>query len=133
MSDKTYIDAGRKSMEALLALPADEELMMLNLLKYRDRVEGTSDSGAEVFKAYMKAAFPFLKQAKAEVVFFGKPQTVLIGPDDETLWDDVLIVKYPSPGSFLRMVQAEGYPLEQRKQALLDSRLIYCKSNLMRP
>jgi len=120
-------------MEALLALPADEELLMLNLLKYRDNVEGASNSGAEVFRAYMKAAFPFLKQAKAEVVFFGKPQTILIGPEDETLWDDVLIVKYPSPGSFLHMVQAEGYPLEQRKRALQDSRLIYCKANLMRP
>jgi hypothetical protein len=132
MDPKTYIEPERKNMEALLALPEDEELLMLNLLRYRDRVEQTGTSGTTAFREYMKAAFPFLRRAKAEVVFFGKPQTMLIGPQDEALWDDVLIVKYPSPGSFLNMVKAEGYPLELRRQSLQDSRLIYCKSNTAR-
>ncbi len=114
-------------MKALYELPEEEELMLLNLLKYKDNVLETGLSGEASYREYMKAATPFFKLAQAEVIFFGRPQSTLIGPGDEALWDDVLIVKYSSPGNFLKMVQAKGYPSELREQALSDSRLIYCK------
>lgn len=114
-------------MKALFELPHDQELMMLNFLRYKDTVEETGLSGEASYKEYMKAATPFFKLVEAEVVFFGRPQSTLIGPEEEALWDDVLIVKYDTPGSFLKMVQEDGYPSELREQALLDSRLIYCK------
>lgn len=130
MEKEVYLRPNRSAMHALSELPADEELMMLNLLKYKASVGEAGLSGEAAYREYMKAATPFFKLAEAEVVFFGRPQASLIGPEDEELWDDVLIIKYKSPASFENMVKAEGYPSELRELALLDSRLIYCKSHI---
>ena len=54
---------------------------------------------------------------------------MLIGPEDQELWDDVLLVKYRNIREFFKMTQAKGYPSDLREQSLQDSRLIYCKSN----
>lgn len=132
VGQQTYLKASRDTMKALFELPDDQELMMLNFLRYKDSVAETGLSGEASYRKYMKAATPFFKLAKAEVVFFGRPQSTLIGPEEESLWDDVLIVKYKNPGSFLKMVREEGYPSGLREQALLDSRLIYCKSHLVK-
>ena len=130
MGQQTYLKANREKMKVLFELPDDQELMMLNFLKYKITISETGLSGEACYREYMKAATPFFKLARAEVVFFGRPQSTLIGPEEEALWDDVLIVKYKNPESFLKMVQEDGYPSELREQALLDSRLIYCKSHL---
>lgn len=112
---------------ALSELPEGEELLMLNLLKYKENVEATGISGEAAYKAYMQAALPFIKLAGAEVIFFGRPQAMLIGPLGEDLWDDVILVRYPNSTSFLTMVQDKDYPSAMREEALLDSRLVYCK------
>lgn len=130
LGQQTYLKANRDKMTALFELPDNQELMMLNFLRYRDSALETGLSGEASYRKYMKAATLFFKLVEAEVVFFGCPQSILIGPEDESLWDDVLIVKYKNPASFLNMVQTKGYPSELREQALLDSRLIYCKSHL---
>lgn len=132
MGRQTYLKVNPDTMKALFDLPDDHELMLLNFLRYKDSVAETGLSGEASYREYMKAATPFFKLAEAEVVFFGRPQSTLIGPVEEPLWDDVLIVKYKNPGSFLKMVREDGYPSGLREQALLDSRLIYCKSNLVK-
>jgi uncharacterized protein (DUF1330 family) len=100
---------------------------MLNLLKFKEEVPETGLSGAKSYNEYMKATTPFFAKAGAEVLYMGKPKTMLIGPEDENLWDKILLVKYNTISGFLGMVQAEGYPSHLRKQALEDSRLIHCK------
>ena len=130
VGQQTYLKVNRDNMKALFELPDDQELMMMNFLRFKDAVTETGLSGEASYREYMKAATPFFKLAKAEVVFFGRPQSTLIGPEEEALWDDVLIVKYNTTSSFLKMVQEDQYPSELREQALLDSRLIYCKSHL---
>ncbi len=132
MGRQTYLKANPDTMKALFDLPDDQELIMLNFLRYKESVAETGLSGEASYREYMKAATPFFKLVEAEVVFFGRPQSTLIGPEEESLWDDVLIVKYRNPGSFLKMVRENGYPSGLREQALLDSRLIYCKSHLVK-
>ena len=106
----------------------NEPVIMLNLLKYKEQIEQTGETGKEGYGNYLKAATPFLEKAEATVLFFGAPKHMLIGPVDETLWDAVIVVKYNSFGHFMGMVQAEGYPSHLRERALEDSRLIHCKS-----
>lgn len=130
MEVKKYLKVDRKKIEMLSVLLRDEELMMLNLFKYKDTVTETGFSGAASYRENMKAAIPFFNRAEAEAAFFGESESTLIGPEGGDLWDDVLTVKYRNPSSFFRMVQEERYPSELREQALLDSRLIYCKSHL---
>lgn len=88
-------------------------------------------TGEASYKQYMKAATPFFEKIDAEIIFFGRPLLMLIGPEDETLWDDMLLVKYKNQSEFFKMTRAEGYPTKLREQSLQDSRLIYCKSHLI--
>lgn len=128
MTEQSYVEINQEQFKAFVQLPMDTPVVMLNLLKFKDTVPETGLSGAESYKAYMKQAMPFFAKANAEVLFLGKPQTMLIGPEDEALWDKILLIKYNTIADFLEMVKAEGYPAHLRKQALSDSRLIHCKS-----
>ena len=83
----------------------------------------------EIVINVVQAASLFFEKVDAEIVFFGSPKIMLIGPEDQDLWDDVLLVKYRNIGEFFKMTQAKGYPSDLREQSLQDSRLIYCKSN----
>lgn len=128
MESKAHLSPNPEQIQAFATLPDNEPVIMLNLVKYKDHVEETGLTGEQSYQIYMEKASPFFLKANAEILFFGRPLSMLIGPLDEELWDDVLIVKYSKPMDFLGMVQAEGYPAELRAQALSDSRLIHCKS-----
>lgn len=126
MAERSFLEINKEQFKVFMKLPMDMPVVMLNLLKFKDKVPETGLSGAESYKEYMKQAMPFFAKAGAEVLFFGKPQTMLIGPEDEGLWDKVLLVKYNTISGFIGMVKAEGYPTHLRMQSLNDSRLIHC-------
>ncbi len=128
MDDKTFLEINPEQFKAFMQMPPDQPVVMLNLLKFKKKDVETGLSGEASYSKYMKVAMPFFKKANAEVLFFGHPQQMLIGPEDEVLWDKVLLIKYESLTDFISMVKAEGYPSHLRKQALLDSRLIHCES-----
>jgi len=98
---------------------------MLNLLKFKDKVEGTDLTGKEQYDLYMKAAAPFLKNAKAKVLFYGQAHFSIIGPADLE-WDKVIIVEYETNEAFINMATQKDYPDHLRTAALADSRLILC-------
>lgn len=131
MMNRSFIEVNKEQLQALAELPEDQELLMLNLLRYKDRVEETGLTGKITYKQYMSAASPFFEKVDAEIVFFGSPKLMLIGPEDQELWDDILLVKYKNAGEFFKMTQARGYPSELREQSLQDSRLIYCKPHII--
>lgn len=108
---------------------SENPVVMLNMVKYKALVPETGMTGKESYKEYMRQATPFFLKANAEIVFYGSPKHTLIGPEDDTLWDDVLIVKYNSVSDFMTMIMAKGYPSDLREQALEDSRLIHCTPN----
>lgn len=111
---------------AFMELPIDKPLKMLNLLKFKDKVEGSNISGEEQYNIYMKAAIPFIKETEAKVVFYGSARFSLIGPEASE-WDKVIIVSYPSRAHFVKMVTNGSYPADLRIAALEDSRLIFCE------
>jgi hypothetical protein len=125
---KTHIRVNLDEFQKFKNANDGEPVIMLNLLRYKDKIEETGETGKEAYSTYLNAASPFFKKVKAEVLFFGTPKHMLIGPADEELWDAVIIVKYNSFSDFMAMAKAEGYPSHLRERALLDSRLINCKS-----
>ncbi len=127
MEEQAYLEINQEQLKAFLKAPADKAVVMLNLLKYKDLVPETGLSGKESYANYMRQATPFFQKANAKVLFFGSPKHMLIGPEEEELWDDVLLVKYETIGDFMGMVKAEGYPSHLRAQALGNSRLIHCQ------
>jgi len=123
MSQK-YIGATGLQMKSIFTKEIDGPIQMLNLLKFKNEVNGKS--GEEQYKEYMKAAMPFFESSGAKIIYFGRSILSVIGPD-EVEWDKILLVEYPNKQNFMDMAMAEGYPTQLRDDALEDSRLVLCQ------
>lgn len=126
MGKQKYLNINPEQVSDFAKNSSAKPVVMLNLVKYKNAVQETGMTGKESYKEYMRQATPFFQKANAVVLFYGSPKHMLIGPENEELWDDVLLVKYNSVADFMNMVKAEGYPSHLRAQALSDSRLIHC-------
>lgn len=123
-----YVDPERDQFEAFKALPRDEPIMMLNLLRFRAEAvyaDGRDVTGAEAYAAYGRESAPVFQRVGGEIVWRGWPEVMLIGPGDER-WDLAFIARYPTAGAFLEMVTDPQYreAVKHRQAAVLDSRLI---------
>lgn len=123
-----YLDGTKAQFMEFMQLATDKPLQMLNLLKFKKQVEGTNLTGEQQYDAYMKAALPFIKKTNAKVLYYGKANYALIGPQGELEWDKIIIVEYATKQDFVNMVTQKGYPSEMRIAALEDSRLIFCSA-----
>lgn len=123
-----HVDPERSQFEAFKFLPRDEPIMMLNLLRFREKAkyeDGLEVSGAEAYASYGRESAPVFQRVGGEIVWRGWPEVTLIGPQDEQ-WDLVFIARYPTAGAFLDMVTDPVYreAVKHRQAAVLDSRLI---------
>lgn len=114
-------------------MPAGEPILMLNLLRfYADAaypVESGEQpcSGKEAYARYSRTALQKVRAAGGAVETMAYARMALIAPEHEE-WDEVLLVRYPSPEAFLAMLADADYRAAtvHRTAALADSRLIAC-------
>ena len=117
----------QNSLKKLQDFPDEQPVFMLNYLSYKETVTETGKTGKEAYSDYLKAAVPFFNTLNAEIIFKGSPLATIIGPSDESLWDEVLIVRYANKNEFMKLMAMKDYPRDLRALALSDSRLIFCK------
>ena len=124
MSGQIDLQSGIKQLQEF---PDGQPVFMLNCLNYKEIVPETWKTGKETYADYLKAAVPFFNILDAEIIFKGSPLATIIGPSDESLWDEVLIVRYANKNEFMKLMAMKDYPRDLRSLALSDSRLIFCK------
>ncbi|QJQ32836.1 DUF1330 domain-containing protein [Sphingomonas lacunae] len=137
MSGEAHIDPTRAAFDAFKALPRDEPIWMLNLVRYRDLADypeghalhGQGFSGAEAYRLYGEDSDPIFSRVGGKVVWRGAMQLMLTGPADEQ-WDTIFIAHYPTAGAFLAMVTDPDYreAVKHRQAAVLTSRLVRMQS-----
>ena len=130
-----HIDPTRAQFDAFKALPRDQPIEMLNLVRYRDAAAYPDDhdcaalglTGAEAYQRYGAESGPIFSRVGGRIVWSGKPAIVLSGPADEA-WDTAFVARYPTAAAFLEMVTDAAYRLAvvHRQAAVLTSRLIRC-------
>lgn len=130
---KAFIDPSRANFEAFKALPRDEPIHMLNLLRYRELAEypeghenaGKGWSGRRAYEEYGKTSGPIFRRVGGTLVWRGAFRTMVTGPEDER-WDDGFVAQYPSAAAFLEMIKDADYQraVVNRTAALVDSRLV---------
>ncbi len=131
----THLNPSRDQFKAIYGLPLDKPVMMLNLLRFRDRAAyldndpeaGDSISGVQAYQRYSREATPIFDGIGGSQAWIGKPELMLIGPDDET-WDLAFVARYPTAQAFVDMVRNPDYQkaVRHRNAAVADSRLIRC-------
>ena len=129
------VDPTREAFDIFKALPRDQPIAMLNLLRYRTQAAYPADhpasgeglSGAEAYRRYGRESGPVFTRVGGTVVWRGTPAITLIGPADEA-WDAAFVARYPTAAAFLEMVTDADYQraVVHRQAAVADSRLVRC-------
>jgi uncharacterized protein (DUF1330 family) len=116
-------------IERLLAADSGEPVVMLNLLRFKERAEGIDEGmgGREAYLLYGEKAAPFLAAVGGRVLDALAAGEVVIGPE-QSEWDLAILVEYPSRARFMEMASNPDYLQihAHREAALADSRLIAC-------
>lgn len=129
-----YLDVTQEAGAALFARNITGEIIMLNLLRFREMADYSANpelkpsesiSGAEAFQKYIDHTLPFLRESGGDLQFLGKGGKYLIGPQDER-WDLVMLVRQNSLSDFMAFSSNREYlaGLGHRTAALEDSRLL---------
>jgi len=125
------IQPTREQIEQLAASPSEQPVVMLNLLRFKDRAAGIDEglSGLEAYQRYAEAVAPFLRRVGGRVLVSVEAHETVIGPAARE-WDMVLMVEYPSRRKFLEMATDAEYLKihEHRAAGLADSRLLACEA-----
>ena len=123
------VHADQSRLAAMGQGDPDEAVVMLNLLRYRDRAEdgyGVDGlSGEEAYRRYGQAFAQLQPRFGGEPIWMGRAGLTVIGPADEQ-WDVAILVRYPRRQQFLDMFADPDYQAiaPMRAAALADSRLI---------
>jgi uncharacterized protein (DUF1330 family) len=115
--------------------PRKGPVQMINLLKFRDRaqykpgeVDDAEVSGEVAYWRYGKLVGQFVAGLGGRIIWSGTPEVVAIG-DGEDLWDQAVIVEYPSREAFMAMISMPEYQAAHvhREAGLDHQKLIECR------
>jgi uncharacterized protein (DUF1330 family) len=114
------VEPTQAQVEALQKLPADQPVVMINLLAFKP------DGGRESYERYAAEVVPHLQRVGGRPLYGGSQRALVVGDGDRTWWDTVIVVEYPSPGAFFEMVSDPGYLAvhAHREQGLERAELI---------
>lgn len=129
-----YLQPTQESGRAFVTRHIAGEVVMLNLLRFRDIADYSAApelappqpiSGAEAFQRYIDHTLPHLRESGGDLLFLGNGGGFLIGPENER-WDMAMLVRQRSVESFLSFASHGPYlaGIGHRTAALEDSRLL---------
>jgi uncharacterized protein (DUF1330 family) len=126
-----HVDPDKERFARFRETPSHGPIHMLNLVRLRATAnysDGTLVSGAEAYAAYSRESGPVFRGLGGRIVWSGKFEFTLIGPEAER-WDICFIAEYPSLAAFVQMIRDPVYreAVRHRQAAVLDSRLIRMK------
>jgi uncharacterized protein (DUF1330 family) len=123
-----HIDPTKEVFAQFRATDREGPIHMLNLVRLRREAayaDGRTASGAEAYAAYGRDSGPVFRRVGGRVVWQGRFELMLIGPQEER-WDICFIAEYPSVAAFVEMIRDPVYreAVKHRQAAVEDSRLI---------
>lgn len=95
--------------QALSALADDEPVVMLNLMRFRERSLDGNGSGWDAYLRYSALTIKLIKAQDGTIIWTGNAEVVALGVPDQHRWDYVALVRYPSRAAFLAMMTSPEY------------------------
>jgi uncharacterized protein (DUF1330 family) len=106
---------------AEFALGDDDPILMVNLLKFKDKAEyedgrATNLTGREAYEIYVTETREHLANVGAELILGGEVNGLLLGEVEE-LWDAFGIARYPSRKAMIAMARNPAYIESEKHRA----------------
>lgn len=95
--------------DVVSALPADQQVVMLNLMKFRAESLDGDGSGWDAYVRYSRLANKHIKERGGRIFWAGEVNGATFGPAVHGEWDYTALVSYPTPAAFLDMMQNADY------------------------
>ncbi len=117
------------AFQRLAQAPDEGPVVMLNLLKFKEKASDGSGSGAEAYSRYSDAAIGFVERTGGKLLWQGRAEQLLVGEVDVQDWDVVALVQYPSRKAFIKMVSDPEYMKshDHREAGLEKTVLLACQ------
>ena len=98
----------------LAALPDRGPVVMLNLVRFRERSLDGQGSGRDAYDRYSRAVIGLIKARGGTVLWAGEVEGVALGVPDAHRWDYAVLVQYPSRAAFIDMMTSADYAAANR-------------------
>jgi uncharacterized protein (DUF1330 family) len=95
--------------QELQALPDDAPVVMLNLMRFREKSLDGNGSGWDAYLRYSAFAIKLIKARGGTIIWTGNAEAVALGVPDRHRWDYVALVRYPTRAAFLDMMMSPQY------------------------
>jgi uncharacterized protein (DUF1330 family) len=110
--NEVYPSAGPQ-MEAMLAAGPEGPIVMVNLLKFKDKAayedgRACALSGREAYAIYAQAVIGLVQEVGGRVLFAADVNFLSLG-QAEPLWDQVALAEYPERSAMVRMAMSPAY------------------------
>jgi uncharacterized protein (DUF1330 family) len=100
------------NVRGLAELDQQAPVVMLNLMRFRERSLDGDGSGWDAYLRYSALTVPMIKARGGTLLWTGDAKTVALGQQDGNQWDYLALVYYPTVAAFIDMMTSEDY--EQR-------------------
>jgi len=100
------------NVKGLQALDPQAPVVMVNLMRFRERSLDGDGSGWDAYLRYSALTVPMIKARGGTLLWTGEAKTVALGPHAGNDWDFVALVHYPTVAAFLDMMTSEAYERE---------------------
>ena len=107
MNVENHVYPTQDRVAALMGNPSAEPIIMLNLLKFKDKAvyadgRATTLTGREAYQLYGAAMQKVVEKNGGKFLFGGQILQMVIG-EVEDMWDLCALVEYPSAAAFARI------------------------------
>jgi len=114
--------------EFVKSLPDNGPVVMLNLLRFRERSADGNGSGWDAYLRYSQMTMPLIKARGGTALWAGNVEGAAFG-DAGKRWDYAVMVMYPSRAAFLDMVTSGDYARANvHREAGVEEHLILATS-----
>ena len=100
------------NVRGLEKLDLQAPVVMVNLMRFRERSLDGDGSGWDAYVRYSALAVPMIKARGGTLLWTGDARTVALGRQDGNQWDYLALVYYPTVAAFIDMMTSDDY--EQR-------------------
>jgi uncharacterized protein (DUF1330 family) len=103
------VTPGALNEDFLRSLPDTGPVVMINLVRFRERALDGDGSGWDAYVRYSKADAPLFKRVGGTILWAGHVEGAAFGDFEKARWDWVVLARFPARAAWLDMMTSPEY------------------------